>query len=968
MSSSLAAARRRAPMGGLVMTIVSDDEVDDLSAVSGAEENESDQYLTSDEDEPAPAKVKAKGKGNAAAAKKQQPVAKGKVAAAAATEANEQEEEENARMFFAEIDQSAAAAEAERLQAQLQEHVFSAKSETLRSAIQKQTGLIQQRKAAALAAAKKPAKAAKKAATADSDDEDADDEEAEEEAASDDDANDADDSEEEADEDSDAEIDAERAFAAGADVSSALHVLDAGTEEEPEWGVDADDDGDDDDDDLDEALNREVFEQQEAPASADGETEEADFSTLRLSRLMLQGVRAMGFTKPTPIQRAAIPVALSGVDVLANAATGSGKTVAFVIPLLERILHAPRRAALTRAVIITPTRELAEQIHKVAAGLGRYTGARSCCVVGGLSLSEQELELRSRPDIVVATPGRLIDHLANSKSVDLDDVEKLVLDEADRLLEMGFVDAVKQIVASCPRGRQTLLFSATLGDNVLDLINLSLHKPQRISVDRASSIVDTLTQEFVRLRKDSDLVREAIVIALCKRKFTSRTIIFARTKVDAHRLLILFGLSGLNAAELHGDLSQQQRQEALELFRAHKVDFLVCTDLASRGIDIKGVQTVINLHMPKELAQYVHRVGRTARAGTRGLAVSLLGEGDRRLLRDIMKAARHVVRKREVPPGVVIKYSQHVAALQADVDAVLVEEKLEKNIQRVEMEARKAVNLVEHRDEIQARPVREWFQSKKEKQELRDRSAVVSGDRAFDRVKLAEAAAKAKQEAEAAAGEDINSEIGMSLKRKLAALPRAERRKKEFKMQAEREARETAARLKQEAETMSAKEREAALRTVRVMTRPDVVARATKKATKRAQLAETLGLNDDGAGPEAARKAARRLELEQAKTKRNAKRDAAAMRESGGDADDAEYIAAAMKRSKHAPREEERRYVDAHAAAAMGRDDMVKQRRRFADATKRHAQLDKAMQAQLKESVKPKGKSGFKSQSKFKRR
>jgi len=535
----------------------------------------------------------------------------------------------------------------------------------------------------------------------------------------------------------------------------------------------------------------------------------------------------------------------------------------------------------------------------------------------------------------------------------------LVLDEADRLLEMGFVDAVKQIVACCPRGRQTMLFSATLGENVLDLINMTLHNPQRITVDKTSSIVDTLTQEFVRLRKDSDLVREAIVIALCKRKFTSRTIIFCRTKIDAHRLMILFGLSGLKAAEMHGDLTQVQRQEALEDFRNHKVDFLICTDLASRGIDIKGVQVVINLHMPKELPQYVHRVGRTARAGSRGLAVSLMGENDRRLLRDIMKHARNVVRKREVPPAVIVQYSQHVAALEGDVENVLKEEKFEREIARSEMDLRRATNVVEHKDEIYSRPAREWFQSNAEKRAVRERSGLVSGDRVTDTNKAREKALKdaAKElEADSSSSEDIDSTIGVhGKKKKFADLSRTERRKKTLGAEREREVKSTADRLRAEAATMPEKERKKLLHTVMVMTKPEIAVRRAKKAEHREKMKVIMGHENDGAGPEALERRMKQMRRDNVNVVREAKRTAKEMKQAGEDVDVKEYIDKALgsKKAKMAPQERDRKYLDRNSAEMLGRSDLSGEKKRYADATKLHARNAKAADAQFLESIKP---------------
>ncbi len=284
-----------------------------------------------------------------------------------------------------------------------------------------------------------------------------------------------------------------------------------------------------------------------------------DFSSLNLSKPLLRAVADLGFVTATPIQAAVIPIALTGADVLANAVTGSGKTAAFMLPILERLLYRPRRVPTTRVVVLTPTRELAAQCQSMSENLARYTDVRVCLIVGGLSVQLQEAALRQSPDIVVATPGRLIDHLRNSRSVHLEDVEVLVLDEADRLLEMGFIDEVREVVRACPKGRQTMLFSATLTDQVNDLARLSLHEPKKVAVDAMYSLADHLVQEFIRIRPTREADREAIVLALCARSFRERVIVFFRSKQHCHRMAILFGLHQLNCAELHGNLTQTQR-------------------------------------------------------------------------------------------------------------------------------------------------------------------------------------------------------------------------------------------------------------------------------------------------------------------------------------------------------------------------------------------------------------------------
>ena len=357
------------------------------------------------------------------------------------------------------------------------------------------------------------------------------------------------------------------------------------------------------------------------------------FAQLPLSRPLLRGVAAMGYVRPTAIQSAVIPTALSGQDICASAVTGSGKTAAFLLPIMERLLH--RSTGRIGALILTPTRELAAQCFGMVSTLSQFTRLTASLVVGGVkNLNSQAAELRARPQIVVATPGRLLDHVLNSSGVTLEDVEFVILDEADRLLSLGFEDEVRELIQACPTERQTLLFSATMNTKVDDLVKLSLRRPVRIriSVKEKSTkdleVAPRLEQEFVRIRSGNEGInREAILLALLTRVFSTGTIVFFETKVKAHRLMIICGLCGIKCAELHGNLTQTQRLEALEKFRSGGVEVLLATDLAARGLDINRVETVINFEMPTQVETYIHRIGRTARAGRGGRSCTLIGEG-----------------------------------------------------------------------------------------------------------------------------------------------------------------------------------------------------------------------------------------------------------------------------------------------------------------------------------------------------
>lgn len=455
-----------------------------------------------------------------------------------------------------------------------------------------------------------------------------------------------------------------------------------------------------------------------ADANNDAELEDTidSFQVMNLSRPILKGLAQVGFVKPTPIQARTIPVALLGKDIVGGAVTGSGKTAAFIVPIIERLLYRPRGQASTRVLILCPTRELAIQCHSVATRLATFTDITFCLAVGGLSLKSQELELRNRPDIVIATPGRLIDHIRNAASFSVEACEILVMDEADRMLEDGFAAELNEIVKSCPKGRQTMLFSATMTDNVDELIRLSLNRPVRLMIDPKKATAARLVQEFIRVRQHKEEDRPALLLSLCTKLFRRQCIIFFRSKAAAHQMRILFGLCGLKAGELHGNLSQEQRLASLEAFRDNKVDFLLATDLAARGLDIKGIETVINYNMPQNFAQYLHRVGRTARAGTNGRSVTLVGEADRKLLKMALKhSPAEQVKHRVISAEQATAWRTKIDSLRDDIREVMNEEKEEKALAQAERELSKSSNMIEHADEIYSRPARTWFQNESER-------------------------------------------------------------------------------------------------------------------------------------------------------------------------------------------------------------------------------------------------------------
>ena len=486
---------------------------------------------------------------------------------------------------------------------------------------------------------------------------------------------------------------------------------------------------------------------------------EASFHSMSLSRPILRGLTSLGFTSPTPIQKKTVPIALMGKDIVGGAVTGSGKTAAFVLPILERLLFRPKKVPTTRVSILTPTRELAVQCYNVAVKLAALTDITFALIVGGLSLREQEQTLKKRPDIVIATPGRFIDHMRNSASFAVEHLEILVLDEADRMLEDGFADEINEVLNTIPRSRQTMLFSATMTDDVDQLIRVGLNKPVRLMVDAQKQTVSGLTQEFIKLKgpvihssapaastTDSnndqsvadDPRRLAYLLHLCTIIYTSKTIVFLPTKALAHHLKVLLALNGLAAAELHGSMSQEQRLRAITSFRDGSSTHLLATDLASRGLDIPRVETVINFTVPTTSTTYLHRVGRTARAGRAGVSCTLFtssapskreGSGkakvtsERTLLKPILKLAKAQnarIRTRTLPADAISALGQKIADQAGEMEEVLKEEKEERAMAIAERDVVKGENLVLHEEAIKSRPRRTWFQSEDEKKAAKE--------------------------------------------------------------------------------------------------------------------------------------------------------------------------------------------------------------------------------------------------------
>ncbi len=371
------------------------------------------------------------------------------------------------------------------------------------------------------------------------------------------------------------------------------------------------------------------------------------FTQLGLSAELMRAVAEQGYDKPTPVQAQAIPVVLEGHDLMAAAQTGTGKTAGFVLPVLQLLGSRPARAKnKPRVLVLTPTRELAAQVEDSVSTYGKYVPTKSAVIYGGVSMVPQTRALRSGVDIIVATPGRLLDHVGQG-NIDLSAIEIFILDEADRMLDMGFIHDIRKVVALLPKQKQTLMFSATFSDEIRALATSYLRNPQQVEVARRNAPAEAVAQSVYHVDKAK---KRDLLIKLIGDNGWHQVLVFTRTKHGANALTEKLNKAGILAAAIHGNKSQGARTRALADFKSLKLHVLVATDIAARGIDIDQLPYVVNFELPQVPEDYVHRIGRTGRAGSSGEAVSLVCVDEARLLRDIERLLKREIQVK-IEPG-----------------------------------------------------------------------------------------------------------------------------------------------------------------------------------------------------------------------------------------------------------------------------------------------------------------------------
>ena len=452
------------------------------------------------------------------------------------------------------------------------------------------------------------------------------------------------------------------------------------------------------------------------------------FLHFNLSKLIIKGLSEMEYYTPTKVQEKVIPIVINGHDVLVNSETGSGKTACYLLPIIQKIIisrTSKKNKLIYQALILVPTRELALQCNEMLSKLSKYIDLNYIFLCGGMSVENQTNKIKNNlPDIIISTPGRLIDMLYNFKSINLENVNILVLDEADKLLELGFKDEIMEILNIIKKNlnRQTLLFSATLNPKVIDLGENALNNPIKIKIAQ-SAILSNLTQSIVRLKFENIEENEfekrmSYLINLINKKKLYRTIIFFNTKSECHKSKLMLSKFNINSCvEINSNINQTERIKSLDNFQKGKVKFLLATDIAGRGIDIDKVRYVINFQMPLLTERYIHRIGRTARKGYIGESITICSEKDRSVLKKLLKKEKINIPLNfiKIDNKDIKSVYKKILDFKSDVDNDIINENCEKEIQLAERDVEKTINIKMYENEIKSRPKKKWFESKKNK-------------------------------------------------------------------------------------------------------------------------------------------------------------------------------------------------------------------------------------------------------------
>ena len=452
------------------------------------------------------------------------------------------------------------------------------------------------------------------------------------------------------------------------------------------------------------------------------------FLNFNLSKLIIKGLSEMEYYTPTKVQEKVIPIVINGHDVLVNSETGSGKTACYLLPIIQKIIisrTSKKNKLIYQALILVPTRELALQCNEMLSKLSKYIDLNYIFLCGGMSVENQTNKIKNNlPDIIISTPGRLIDMLYNFKSINLENVNILVLDEADKLLELGFKDEIMEILNIIKKNlnRQTLLFSATLNPKVIDLGENALNNPIKIKIAQ-SAILSNLTQSIVRLKFENIEENEfekrmSYLINLINKKKLYRTIIFFNTKSECHKSKLMLSKFNINSCvEINSNINQTERIKSLDNFQKGKVKFLLATDIAGRGIDIDKVRYVINFQMPLLTERYIHRIGRTARKGYIGESITICSEKDRSVLKKLLKKEKINIPLNfiKIDNKDIKSVYKKILDFKSDIDNDIINENCEKEIQLAERDVEKKKNIKMYKNEIKSRPKKKWFESKKNK-------------------------------------------------------------------------------------------------------------------------------------------------------------------------------------------------------------------------------------------------------------